>query len=263
MRQIFCLNCPLATIIVLVAAEEQINMERQSSASFLKNRHLVPVVTAGRDQKTLSLMRQALKAIGYSKIRSVESREKALVELDRKETDLVIFEATTDTKGDMLPIDFVREASQLRASVILMAITNSPEIDKVLGIIQAGARGFVVVPFTTQSVEEALQRAASMKPSSSIQAGSDTNRSLAISVLNNLDRLAKLKLCSKKNLVNKKTIEKYRYQLFEAIDMASMFSDSSDRDCITNAIVEECVSRAKAKAQRASPERAKQKVGST
>ena len=55
-------------------------------------------------------------------------------------------------------INHLARMLQRDTNLRLIAISQEPKIDNVFDFLKAGARGFVVVPFSTQAIEQSLAR---------------------------------------------------------------------------------------------------------
>jgi len=217
-------------------------MTQDNSDEFLLCRHATPVAVVARPGSLASQIRHALKEVGFVSITCLASHAQTLERMNSSRFPLVLFELKSK---DISPLEFVKEAVKIDPKVTLLIITSQPQIDDVFCYIKEGARGFLITPFTTHSLEESLYRASKgIHLSPVIRDATDRNGALAVVMLNNLYRLSLVMQNARKYPSAQRDVDRYRYQFLESVDLSHLFCEGADRSVLLDKVVEECISRA-------------------
>jgi DNA-binding NarL/FixJ family response regulator len=186
-------------------------------------------------------IRTALNSMGISHTTYAASHVNAMDRLRSKNFQLIVFEAHPI---DMPTVDFVRQAVELDPNAILIAVSAQPRIDDVFTLLKLGARGFVIPPFTADSFEQIVIRAAEGPPfSQSVLDAPDRNTALVGVVLNNFYRLTVRMRQSRKFKTAAQEVEHYKYSFSESIELAKLFCEGGDEALLLQRIQEECAAR--------------------
>src|SRR5262249_46454053 len=116
-----------------------------TGTGLLKGRTSAATLVVSRAGPTSNQLRGALKAIGFMKLTACSSHVAGLDRIKGRNFPLVIFDAAST---DMPTCDFITQALALDQTSILIAVSSEPRIDDIFSLLRAGARGFVVSPFT-------------------------------------------------------------------------------------------------------------------
>jgi pilus assembly protein CpaE len=92
------------------------------------------------------------------------------------EQDVLLVELDSDPEAG---IDLVRQAASSTESVTVMVYSATKDADLVVRCMQVGAREFLAVPLNSEQLSQALQRAASRRPDSSVQRPRRRGRNVA------------------------------------------------------------------------------------
>lgn len=195
-----------------------------------------------------SQLRQALKTIGFVNVSAAPTHVHALERIRGGRTFThVIFDAK---ETDMKPLDFVEAVIKYEENATLIAISESPRVDDVFGLLRAGARGFLVPPFTTDTVESIMLRATEGPAlSEAVLNAPDRNSAFVAVVLNNLYKLSVSMRQAREFPSAAREVVSYGFALRESMEMAQLFSEGSDED-MRDKIIEGCINRAKDAATR-------------
>lgn len=189
-----------------------------------------------------SQLRQALKALGFSQISSAPSHVNAHERAKTRHFSHIIFDAKS---SDMPAIDFVDQLMEIEEEAIMIAISEEPRIDDVFSLLRAGARGFLIPPFTTDMLEEVLVEATEGgQLSEAVLNAPDRNGAFTAVILNNLYRLSVSMRQAREFASAARDVESYEYQLRESVELAQLFCDGPEED-LRDKIVEGCINRAK------------------
>ncbi|MCB0324692.1 MAG: response regulator [Bdellovibrionales bacterium] len=216
------------------------------------SRSAAAILVVIRSNHINNQLRMALKTLGFAKLTSVAAHSAGLERLKSlsfgRKYDFVLYDAK-DT--DMPAVEFVQKAVETEPDSILIAASAEPRIDDVFGQLRAGARGFLVLPFTPESLEQVVFRAMEGPPfSESVLRAPDRNAALVGCVLNNLYRLSVLMRQIRQYPHVGKDLPRYRRAFSESMDLALTFCEAGKEHELREKILEECVARANAAASR-------------
>lgn len=203
--------------------------------------HFSVLVVSARGA-TSSQIRQAMKTLGFSQISSSPSHLNALERIKTRPFTHVIFEAKST---DMPALEFVEQIIDYESEAIMIAISEEPRIDDVFGLLRAGARGFLVPPFNTETLEEVLVGATEGPPlSDAVLNAPDRNGAFTAVILNSLYRLSVSMRQAREFKSAERDVKNYNYQLRESVELAQLFCDGNEAD-LRDKLVEGCINRAK------------------
>lgn len=210
-------------------------------------RQSIPVLVVISNGTTSNQVRQALKTIGFSTISAAPTHINALDRIRGRDFPLILFEATAT---DMPPLDFVIQTIALDANSIMIPLSAEPRVDDVFGLLRNGARGFLALPFTVDTMEQVIMRATEGPPlSEAVLNAPDRNAALTGVILNNLYRLSVLQRQAREFPTAAKELERQHIGLIESVDLARLFCEGGD-DALLEKIVEGCINRANTAATR-------------
>lgn len=222
-------------------------MATASEKKFARDRNQYTVMVMCTQGTTSSQIRQAMKSIGFTQMSTSSSHVQAIEKTKVRNFSHVIFEAKST---DMPSVDFVKQMLEMDSNTILIPISEQPRIDDVFSLLRAGARGFVVPPFTTEMIEMVLERAtAGPTLSEAVLNAPDRNGAFTAIILNNLYRLSVAMRQAKEFSTAARDVKTYDYQFKESVELAQLFCEGSDDD-LREKIIEGCINRAKDAATR-------------
>lgn len=217
------------------------------SKNMASDRSQFSVMVVCQTGSTSAQLRQALKALGFPTISAAATHLTALDRTKGRKFTHVIFEAKAT---DMPSLEFVTQILDYEGECIMIAISEQPRIDDVFGLLRAGARGFLVPPFNTETLESVLQNATNGPPlSDAVLNSPDRNGAFTAVVLNNLYRLSVAMRQAREFQSAKRDVKNYEYQLRESVEMAQLFCEGGE-DALREKFMEGCINRAKDAATR-------------
>lgn len=189
---------------------------------------------------TNNQLRQTLKLLGFAQISGAPSHVVGLEREQERRFTHVFF----DAKGsDMPALEFVQKSFELDEATVLVAVSLEPKVDDVFGLLSAGATGFLVVPFTTDGVEEVLTQASDGPPlGETVLNTPDRNTALTGVVLNSLYRVSALIRQAREFPSAARELERAKQSLRTAVEMARLFSEGGDERLVEQ-FVEGCIAR--------------------
>jgi DNA-binding response OmpR family regulator len=209
--------------------------------NFAQRRQQIPVLVICANGTVSNQVRQALKTVGFSMISAAPSHVTGVDRIKGRDFALILFDAVG---SDMPALDFVTQAVGLDSNSTLIAISAEPRVDDVFGLLRNGARGFLALPFTVDTVEEVIMNASEGPPlSEAVLNAPDRNAALVGVVLNNLYKVSVLMRQAREFSSAARELQRQQYSLSESMDMARLFSEGGD-DLLLEKIVEGCINRA-------------------
>lgn len=185
-------------------------------------------------------LRQTLLDLGYGQVSEVPDHFQAIKKLQERNFSHIIFEAKKTT---MPPLEFVIKALEMDERLILIASSWDPNIDDVFNLLIHGAKGYLVKPFTQDTLDDAVVMATKGEPiSESILYAKDRNEALASLVLTALDKLAVAMRQAQQFETAQREIPRRKMNLERAIDIGRTFADGGPI-ALVDSILEFCVER--------------------
>ncbi len=216
-------------------------MTDNSRKSMTYSRHVFSVIVACANGNVNNQLRQTLKSLGFAQISTAPSHVVGMERAKTRDFTHVFFDAGST---DMPSADFVRQMLELDDEMIMVAVSTEPRVDDVFGLLSAGARGFLVLPFAANAVEEVLVQASEGPPlSEAVLNAPDRNSALVGVVLNSLYRVSVLMRQAREFPSAARELERARQGLKQSVEMAKIFCDGGD-EILIDQFVEACISRA-------------------
>ena len=206
-----------------------------------KNRHLSQTMIVSKDTGLANTLKQCLNQLGFQNVSSTNNHGQGLERLKGRNFNLVFFDAVAT---NLSAVDFVKVVRQIDGDAFLIALSAKPSIDDVFELLRVGARGFVVLPFAINVLEEVILKAVNGPPfSEAVLEATDRNTALANIVLNDLDSLTHC-LRHRKTFPESVTpIEPYKTALFDSMKLAKTFAKGGDQNLLLK-LCEACIQRA-------------------
>lgn len=202
-------------------------------------------------------LRQSLKTLGFTKLASVPTHVAALDRIKARNIPLILLDAKAT---DMESAEFVEKVISEDENCLMIAISGEPRVDDVFSVLRAGARGFLAVPFTVDTVEEVIAAAENGPAlSEAVLNSPDRNAALVGVVLNNLYKLSVVMRQAREFDSAKRELDRQHGNFCESIELARLFCEGSD-ELLLEKIVEGCINRANNAATRLGRTRKKLKA---
>lgn len=111
-----------------------------------------------------AITKKILKDLGYKDIVEAENGEEALRILKSERIDLVISDWNMPKMDGLALLKAIRSDPELKDTLVMM-VTAEAEKQKVLEAVKLGVNGYVVKPFTPETLEEKIKKVLSQKKS--------------------------------------------------------------------------------------------------
>lgn len=217
-------------------------MNSATNKSIQHDRGKFQVMVVSSKGSTSSQLRQALKSLGFTQITAAPSHLQGLERTRARNFTHILFEASPT---DMPTLEFVTKVLELESNCIMVAISEQPKIDDVFSLLRAGARSFLVPPFTLDSIEDILKQATEGPAlSDAVLNAPDRNAAFVAVILNNLYRLSVSMRQAREFASAQRDVRSYDSALRESMEMAQIFCEGTEDD-LREKLVEGCINRAK------------------
>lgn len=166
-------------------------------------------------------IRQALSALGFLNYTDASDHASGLSKIQERKVTHVIFSAP---KTNMTASEFLNKALEMDPAIVSVATSYNPTIDDVFSLLMIGARGYLVKPFTSDTISESLNWATNGQPlNDAILFAKDRNEALASLVLSSLDKLALTMRQARQFDTAKRELSTVYNQWKRSVDMAYTF----------------------------------------
>jgi len=158
------------------------------------------VLVIDSDPNERNQLRGMLQSLGYGAVSEASDHMGALRRLRERTFTHIIF---TAEKTSMNSHEFVKRVLHLEPQTILIASIVATLGEQVFELLQDGAKGFLAMPCTPETLDESIASASKGEPiADSILHAPDRNRALASMVSSSLDKAA---LAQREVILNRKS----------------------------------------------------------
>ncbi len=188
-----------------------------------------------------------LNNLGFRKVSQANSYSQAIDKLQDRNFQIIIFDAKIQNNSSH---SFVKEVLHWDDRVVLIPVSANPQIDDVFGLLGSGARGYIVTPFTADSLSAAVERALDEEPLNEvILQAPDRNAALVGLVLNSLYRFSVVARQSREFASAKHDLETFRKNFHENVNLAKLFCEGGEKTFLDK-LMEACLERSQNAASR-------------
>lgn len=178
-------------------------------------------------------IRQMLTGLGFGTVSDATDHAQALKKFAERPFTHIIFEAK---RTNMPAIDFLAKVLEVGNNTICIPSSWEPNVDDVFNLLVLGARGYLVKPFTQDSLDEALLMASKGEPiSDAVLHARNRNEALASLILTAVDRLATTLRQAEQFETAQREVPRRIAGLKRAVDIGKTFADGGDLkllDCL-------------------------------
>jgi two-component system chemotaxis response regulator CheY len=108
-----------------------------------------------RNTTMRGIIRHQLHELDYDRISEASNAETALLQLSRRDFDIVLTELDLPGMSGLEFVTYIRET--LMSTVPVLVISGDASRENLVRLAQAGANGFLVKPFTPVAFEQHIQ----------------------------------------------------------------------------------------------------------
>lgn len=186
-------------------------------------------------------LKGSLMGLGFTRITDSPDHYAGLEKIQRRPITHVLFDAK---ESNMKAAEFLAHALEQDEKIIALPLSFEPTLDDVFDLLVLGARGYIVKPFTPESLDAALLWATKGEPlSPAILFAKDRNHALASFALSSLDKVASLTAEARRHETAAYELPRARLQLDRALDVARTFAKGGPPELVT-AMIDYCCERA-------------------
>ena len=205
------------------------------------------VLVVEADSNERNNVRTALKSLGYGSFTDVPNHLSALEKLQERKITHVLFDAK---KTNMPPDEFLFKVLENDNSIVAIPSSYEPSVDDVFNLLIKGARGFLVKPFTTDTLEQAIVMATKGEPIADVVLNArDRNEALVAIMMGSLDKAATIMRQAYQFETANREIPRAMGSLRRSAELASIFAKDGQEGLLT-ALEKFCIERSKGPATR-------------
>jgi two-component system chemotaxis response regulator CheY len=108
-----------------------------------------------RNTTMRGIIRHQLHELDYDRISEASNAETALLQLSRRDFDIVLTELDLPGMSGLEFVSYIRQT--LMSTVPVLVISGDASRENLVRLAQAGANGFLVKPFTPVAFEQHIQ----------------------------------------------------------------------------------------------------------
>ena len=188
------------------------------------------ILIVERDEDTRSSMRSSLKSLGFGEVISVLDHYSGVKKFSDRRFTHVLFDARD---SEMPAREFLKNITGINRDIVTIPTSLDPTVDDVFELLKEGARGFLVKPFTEESLEEAIILAAKGEPiAEEILYARNRNQALASLALTSLDALATILRHARQFETARLEVKRNQQQFERAVQMGRLFAQDGDASLV-------------------------------
>lgn len=187
-------------------------------------------------------MRTAFKSLGYGSYSDAPTHAAALEKLGQKKFTHIIFDAK---KTNMTPKEFLHKVFEGDTSIIALPSSYNPNVDDVFDLLIMGAKGYLVKPFTQETLDNAVIMATKGEPmSEAVLQAKDRNEALIAILMGSLDKTAIILRQAQQFETARREIPRAIAGLRRSAELAKTFAKGGE-NALIEAMEKFCIERGK------------------
>ena len=205
------------------------------------------VLIIDTDPMNRSTMRAALRTLGYGGVSDAPNHKAGLDKMEGRHFTHIVF----DAKGTNIPAkDFLDKVLEAGDDIVAIPSSFDPNVDDVFDMLIKGAKGFLVKPFTIDTIENAITNATKGEPiADAVKQASDRNEALVAIMMASLDKLATIMRQAQQFETAKREIPKAMLSFRRSAELAKTFAKEGDEGLLI-AMETFCIERSQGPASR-------------
>lgn len=213
----------------------------------IAERNAVHILVVDSDIGTRNTLRQTLSSLGYQSISEAPNHALALQKLAERPVTHIIFEAK---RTNMPPNEFLTAVLSCDEKIIALPSSSEPTVDDIFSLLIAGARGYLVKPFTPESLDDSIIMATKGEPiSGAILYAKDRNEALVSLMMTALDKLSVTLKQAKNFETAKRELPRRILNFKRAVEIAKTFAQGG-KPILIQAMLDFCIDRSNGPATR-------------
>lgn len=192
-------------------------------------------------------MRTALRTLGFGQLAEAPNHASALEKFNDRKFTHVIFEAK---KTNMPTKEFLEKIFEMNPEIIAMPASFEPNVDDVFDLLIMGAKGYLVKPFTIDTMDQGVIHATKGEPiADAVLQAKDRNEALVAIMMSSLDKVATLLRQAEQFETARREVPKALAILKRSAELAKTFAKGGNEGLI-DAMEKFCIERSKGPATR-------------
>ncbi len=210
-------------------------------------RRKAEILIVDSDPQIRQTMRQSLMGLGFGTLSDAPDHVVALEKIEDRHFTHIIFEAKSLRISAK---EFLSRALELDPQMVTLPASYEPTVDDVFDLLIQGARGFIVKPFTAESLDIGLIMATKGEPiSDAVLNARNRNEALAALILSSLDKLAVLMRQAGQFETAKRELPKRALGLRRSVDLGNTFAKGGPL-MLRETLIDLCIERSNGPASR-------------
>jgi two-component system chemotaxis response regulator CheY len=194
-----------------------------------------------------NLMRTMLKGLGYPGVAESPNHLASLDKFEGRKFTHIIFDAK---KGNCPMKEWFSQIMDIAPHIIAIPTSSNPSVDDVFELLLLGAKGYLVKPFTRDTLDLSVTLATKGEPIPDIvKQARDRNEALVALMMSSLDRLATVQRQAKQFETALRELPRAQAALRRASDLAVMFAKGGE-DGLVHALERFCIEKSRGPATR-------------
>jgi len=194
-----------------------------------------------------NLMRTMLKGLGYPGIAESPNHLASLDKFEGRKFTHIIFDAK---KGNCPMKEWFSQIMEIAPHIIAIPASSNPSVDDVFDLLLLGAKGYLVKPFTRDTLDLSVTLATKGEPIPDIvRQARDRNEALVAIMMSSLDRLATVHRQANQFETALRELPRAQAAFRRASDLAQMFAKGGE-DGLIDALERFCVEKSRGPATR-------------
>jgi two-component system chemotaxis response regulator CheY len=192
-------------------------------------------------------LRTALRTLGFGSVTEAPTHVAALDKFNDRKFSHIIF----DAKKTNYPMkEWLSKVFEYDPTVIALPSSANPSVDDVFDLLVIGAKGYLVKPFTIDTVDQAVLMATKGEPiADAVLQARDRNEALVAIMMSSLDKLATTYRQSLQFETAKRELPRSLAMLKRSSELAHTFAKGGE-DGLLEALERFCIERSKGPATR-------------
>lgn len=177
-------------------------------------------------------MKTALRILNYGHVSDAQSLGQGLRKIESRNFTHIIFQAR---RSDISSAEFLQSALAKCPMTVFLAASFEPTIDNIFSLLIGGARGYLVCPFTMETLDTAIVQATQGEgfPEELLMA-KDRNEALMSMTMTNIDRVANTLRQSKKFDILKHQIDRDMEKFRTSANMAKIYCEGGENGFVSS-----------------------------
>ncbi|RMG42757.1 MAG: response regulator [Candidatus Dadabacteria bacterium] len=205
------------------------------------------VLIVESDSSDRNRMKSAIRQLGFGSVTDSPNHLQAIEKIGERPITHVIFEAK---KTNMPAKEFLKKILEADPKLCCIPSSYEPNVDDVFDMLVMGAKGYLVKPFTVDTVESAVINSTKGEPISElVLKAKDRNEALVAIMMSSLDKAATVLRQAYKFDTAKRELPRAMAGFRRSAELAHTFAKGGDEELIA-AMERFCIERSKGPATR-------------